>query len=200
MKKTLAILLFISLSLSSFAFNAVLHISVTPNDTKVYVDNVFKGTGNVTITLDVAREVQIRYEKEGYITQTYKYVYDLHKGSPLNYGRGDNYFVVELEKSDKPVKQESTKETNNKIASPSLKEKSLGQTQMIDGVYVFVNSIPNQPYETAFQFKTIVVTAFSCPSIDDIVKDAVKSARKNGLPFDAVIIGSGKIDLAIKFK
>jgi hypothetical protein len=202
MKKSLAILLFVSLSLSSFAFKAVLHISVVPSDSKIYIDNVLKGTGNVIITLDEAKEIQVRFEKEGYATQSYYYAYNVPKGttSRKSYDRGDNYIVVELEKGDKTVKQETIKEVISKNESSSLKDKGLCQTQMVDGIYVFINSVPSQPYETAFQIETKVAGGFGCPSISDLAKAVVKSARKNGLPFDAVILGSGKVDLAIKFK
>jgi hypothetical protein len=202
MKKSLAILLFISLSLSSFAFKAILHISVTPSDAKIYIDNVLKGTGNLIITLDEAKEVQVRFEKEGYATQSYYYAYNVPKGttSRKSYDRGDNYIVIELEKGDKVVKQEVVKEVITKNESSSSSDISMCKAQMVDGIYVFINSVPSQPYETAFQIETKVAGGFGCPSINDLAKAVVKSARKNGLPFDAVILGSGKIDLAIKFK
>lgn len=201
MKKSLAIILFLSLALSSFAFKAVLHISVTPSDSKIYIDNVLKGTGNVIITLDEAKEIQVRFEREGYTSQSYYYAYNVPKGttSRKSYDRGDNYIVAELEKADKINKQDVAKEVKNKIDTPSLKDKSLGQIQMVDGVYVFVNSVPEQPYETAFPIEGKVVGVFGCPSIQDILKAVVKNARKSGLPFDAVIIGN-KTDIAIKFK
>lgn len=84
--------------------------------------------------------------------------------------------------------------------SESEDKKALGKVLVIDGKFVFTNSEPVAPYETAFQFKTKVGSFGGCPSSLDVAKAVVESAKKNGLPFDAVIVGSEKYDLAIKYK
>ena len=114
--------------------------------------------------------------------------------------KGTFHFHEGGKRDEEAFKQEVIKEVVTKNESSSSGDISLCKAQMVDGIYVFINSVPSQPYETAFQIETKVAGGFGCPSINDLAKAVVKSARKNGLPFDAVILGSGKIDLAIKFK
>ena len=83
--------------------------------------------------------------------------------------------------------------------STDTDQKGLGKVLIIDGKYVFMSSTPVQPYETAFEYST-VVHGMGCPSTSDMAKASVKSAMKKGFPFDAVIVGDTKYDLAIKFK
>ena len=85
---------------------------------------------------------------------------------------------------------------NNTVDDP----KGLGKVMVIEGKYVFTNAVPNAAYETAFQFETKVHSFGGCPSIKDYAESSVKSAMKKGFPFDAVILGDTKYDLAIKFK
>jgi len=86
--------------------------------------------------------------------------------------------------------------TNNTVED----QKGFGQVMVIDGKYVFTNSVPVAPYETAFEFTTKVHSFGGCPSVQDFAEASVESAKKKGFPFDAVIIGNTKYDLAIKFK
>jgi hypothetical protein len=79
-------------------------------------------------------------------------------------------------------------------------DKAYGKVQEVDGVLVFMNCIPAQPYETAFEFTTIAHGGFGCPNISEMAQACVKSAKKKGFPFDAIIAGTTKSDLAIKFK
>lgn len=78
-------------------------------------------------------------------------------------------------------------------------DKGLSHVTKIDGIYVFVQSQPAQAYETSFEYKT-VLGGFGCPTITEMAEASVKSAKKKGLPFDAIILGDGKTDLAIRFK
>ncbi|MCX6350521.1 MAG: hypothetical protein NTX03_01525 [Bacteroidetes bacterium] len=79
------------------------------------------------------------------------------------------------------------------------KSKTLANVIEIDGKLVFMKSTQVQPYDVAFQFQT-VVHGIGCPSCQDMAEACVKSAKKKGFPFDAVIVGDEKEDLAIKFK
>ncbi len=79
-------------------------------------------------------------------------------------------------------------------------QKGLGKVMVIDGKYVFTNCEPVAQYETAFEFTTKVGSFGGCPSVKDYAEACVKSAMKKGFPFDAVILGNTKYDLAIKFK
>ena len=78
-------------------------------------------------------------------------------------------------------------------------QKGLGKVMVIDGKYVFTNCEPVAPYETAFQFKTLV-HGRGCPSVQELAEGVVESANKKGFPYDGVIVGNTKYDLAIKFK
>lgn len=75
----------------------------------------------------------------------------------------------------------------------------LAKATEVRGKPVFVNCAPVHAYDIAFEIK-IKVGGFSCPSVLDVANALVKSADKEGLPYDAIIMGSGKTDLAIKFK
>ena len=77
--------------------------------------------------------------------------------------------------------------------------KGLGKVLVIEGKYVFMSCVPMQPYETAFEYST-VVHGMGCPSISEMAQESIKSAMKKGFPFDAIILGDTKYDLAIKFK
>ncbi len=78
-------------------------------------------------------------------------------------------------------------------------DKSLAKVNQIDGKYVFINCTPAIPYETAFEYTTRL-SKMGCPSILEMAEASVKSANKKGLPYDAIIVGDTKLDLAIKFK
>lgn len=82
---------------------------------------------------------------------------------------------------------------------PLDNEKTLAKVTEVKGKPVFVNCTPVAPYDVAFDIE-IKVGGFSCPSVLDIANALVKHADKQGLPYDAIIMGSGKKDLAIRFK
>lgn len=87
--------------------------------------------------------------------------------------------------------------TNNNSGE---QDKTLGKINLVDGKPVFVNCAPVVPYETAFEFVTKAHSFGGCPTVDDFCKESVKSANKKGFPYDAIILGNTKYDLAIKFK
>lgn len=79
--------------------------------------------------------------------------------------------------------------------------KGLGEVLVIDGKYVFTNADPVQAYETAFTYEVKPASGWvGCPTVEEIAKHSLDNAKKKGLPFDAVIVGSSKTNLAIKFK
>lgn len=167
------------------AFHATLYITSTPSEAKIYINNELKGTGSTVVILNEAKDVIVKVEKDGYITQTITYSYDNHKTTPTyrNYERGDNHLKIELQKE---------KKSNIDI--------SLAKAITIDGKYVFFNCEPIAPYEIAFDFSTTIVKFAGCPNMLEITKACINSANKKEIPYDAIIIGSSKYDIAIRFK
>ena len=85
--------------------------------------------------------------------------------------------------------------------TPTDDNKGLGKVLVIDGKYVFTNADPVQAYETAFTYDVKPASGWTgCPTIEEMAKNSLTNAQKKGLPFDAVIVGSSKTNLAIKFK
>ena len=82
---------------------------------------------------------------------------------------------------------------------------SLGRAQKMSGKYVFMYSEPANEYEVAFEVKSPGIV-WSGPEAtpdgiaDFVVKRAIKISKEENKDFDGVVIGSGKIDIAIKFK
>ena len=79
---------------------------------------------------------------------------------------------------------------------------SLCRAVKISGKYVFMNSEPVREYEVVYQVKLSGFKSGDTPTkiAGLVIGKAMKMERKDGKPFDAVIIGSTKYDLAIKFK
>jgi hypothetical protein len=102
--------------------------------------------------------------------------------------------------------------TVTKSESNSLKEQdamlqpekdlSLGHVQKMSGKLVFLNCEPVNNYDIAFEIKVISLGSFKSPDdiANSVVKNALKTSKKDNMEFDAVIVGSGRIDVAIKFK
>jgi hypothetical protein len=100
--KALLFILLIGFATTVFGFEATLTFSSTPADAKIYLNGEMKGIGKATIALSRAVMVEVRIEREGYITYRKNYIY--HKGSVYahnenkgGYDRGDNYFTATLE-------------------------------------------------------------------------------------------------------
>ena len=85
------------------------------------------------------------------------------------------------------------------------KDNSLGQVQKMSGKYVFMYCEPTNDYDIAFEIKSPGVVWSAPDATPDgianfVVKNALKISKKDNKDFDGVIIGSGKIDIAVKFK
>lgn len=82
-------------------------------------------------------------------------------------------------------------------------KRGLGRVQKITGKDVYIHCEPEHPYDVVFEVK-VVPFGMTCPSIADmadmVVRKALKISDKEDKPFDAVVIGSGKKDIAIKYK
>lgn len=80
------------------------------------------------------------------------------------------------------------------------KDYSLAHVTKESGKWVFIRCEPTNDYDVAFT----VNPWGSAKSPEDIanliVTDAIKVGKKKNIDFDAVVIGSGKKDIAIKFK
>jgi hypothetical protein len=77
------------------------------------------------------------------------------------------------------------------------------QTNKIDNVYLFVNSIPTVPYDTVFKFKFTAIAGVQISPPVNYYKNVVKAAYKKdeGKEFDGVIFNSNDgYHQAIKFK
>lgn len=79
-------------------------------------------------------------------------------------------------------------------------DQSLARVTKVSGKYVFMRCEPLVDYEVVFD----VAPWGSGKTPEDIanliVTDALKVGKKKKLEFDAVVIGSTKRDIAIKFK
>lgn len=99
--KIIIIFILLCITIKSNAFHSKL-IIVVPTNTLVYVNNVLfnsKNDGTYIITLGKAKNLNIRFEKEGYITNTMLYMYNRTNDKVNNitfYKRGTNYFSIEL--------------------------------------------------------------------------------------------------------
>lgn len=85
------------------------------------------------------------------------------------------------------------------------KDYSLARVQRTTGKYVFTYCEPVQPYDVAFIVEVKLVWSNSqinsVSKIQNLILDkAFKISKETGKDFDAIIIGSGAKDLAIKFK
>lgn len=82
-------------------------------------------------------------------------------------------------------------------------DKSLARVQKVSGKYVFLNCEPLNEYEVIYEVKAVPLSTSSVSSTDKIsnfvLNKALKMKKKQGKDFDALIIGTSKFDLAIKF-
>lgn len=78
--------------------------------------------------------------------------------------------------------------------------RGIGRVQKTTGKDVYIFSEPIQPYDVVFEIKATVVKLVGCPDIQEIVDAVVKKGLKDGKEFDGVVIGSGRRDIAIKYK
>lgn len=90
--------------------------------------------------------------------------------------------------------------TESKNGIQEERDLSRANVIVVDGKYVFMKCTPSTPYESSFTYTTKVHSFGGCPSLMDMAEAGVKSAKEKGLPFDAVILGDTKTDLAIRFK
>ncbi len=79
--------------------------------------------------------------------------------------------------------------------------KDIAKVQRMSGKLVFINAEPVQEYEVAFEIK-ILASGFDSPNdmSNKVVKKALKISEQENKEFDGVIIGSGRVDVAIKFR
>ena len=183
--KTLILFALLCISYYGKAFHAVLYINTFPSESKIYVNNELKGTRSTVVILNEAKDVLIKVEMDGYESQTITYGYDEHKPTSTrkNYERGDNKINIELQKE-------------RRLSDDIGKAKVM----VIDGKYIFTNSEPLAKYEIAFDFSTTVAKLSSCPTPKELAEACVRLANKKGIPYDAIIVGNGKFDIAIRFK
>lgn len=94
--------------------------------------------------------------------------------------------------------------SNNKtgIQLQNEKDLSMARTQKMSGKYVFLECEPINEYVVAFEIKGFTMGHFNSPNeiSNFVVKNALRIGKKQNIEFDAVVIGSGKADIAIKFK
>ena len=82
------------------------------------------------------------------------------------------------------------------------KDYSLARVSKMSGKYVFMQSEPINDYDVVYELKGVAFSDFESPTeiADFVLKRARKMEDKEQKPYDAVIVGSNKVDLAIKFK
>jgi len=81
---------------------------------------------------------------------------------------------------------------------------SLAKVNKVSGKYIFLNCEPVNEYEVVYEVKAVPLTTGQVSTLDKIsnfvLKKAFKMKKKEGEDFDALIIGTSKFDLAIRFK
>jgi hypothetical protein len=82
------------------------------------------------------------------------------------------------------------------------KDLSLARAQKMSGKYVFLKCEPVNDYDVAFEIKGFTLGNFDTPDeiANFVIKNALKISAKENKDFDGVVIGNGKVDIAIKFK
>jgi hypothetical protein len=82
------------------------------------------------------------------------------------------------------------------------KDLSLGRVTRMSGKYIFINCEPTNDYEVVYEVKTVLLGGVTSTNamVDAVLVNAKKMEKKDPKPYDALIIGSNKYDLAIKFK
>lgn len=98
------------------------------------------------------------------------------------------------------VNKEPIRNINNQLQTD--KDLSLARVQKMSGKLVFLGCEPVNDYDVAFEIKGFTLGNFDTPNeiSNFVIKNALKISAKEKKEFDGVIIGSGKVDIAIKFK
>lgn len=86
--------------------------------------------------------------------------------------------------------------------SPDDKDYSMGRVTRMSGKYIFINCEPSNDYEVVYEVKTVLLGGVTSINalVDAVLVNTKKMEKKDPKPYDALIIGSNKYDLAIKFK
>lgn len=88
------------------------------------------------------------------------------------------------------------------IIKEQSKDYSLAKVMKIEDKYVFLNAEPVQEFEVVYQILTYKTGSYN--NLDHIANYvmglALRKQKKEGKEFDAIIVGSTKYDIAIKFK
>lgn len=108
MKKLITSLFLSVCSFSVFAFNATISITTSPSDAKIYFGDQLYGTGTATLYLSSPKKIQLKVEREGYITFVKNYLYNggsKFSNNTMNgaYERGQNNFTITLVKDEKYI-------------------------------------------------------------------------------------------------
>lgn len=99
----------------SSLFRAEIQISTSPDDAEIFINDVFKGKGNVNVEFNEAMIISVTVKKNGYLTKTIKLKYKAPQNSEFtNLQRGKNYYSISLE-TDLDFKS-----TNNYINNPDI--------------------------------------------------------------------------------
>lgn len=91
------------------------------------------------------------------------------------------------------------------IGNEPTKDLSLAKVNKKSGKYIFLNCEPVHEYEVVYNIEIkFVISSSQMDTTDEIadmvLKRAFKMQKKEGKEFDAIIVGTQKVDLAIKFK
>jgi len=90
----------------------------------------------------------------------------------------------------------------NSSINKQEKDLSLARVQKMSGKYVFLSCEPVNDYDIAFEIKGFTIGQFASPDeiANFVIKNALRVVKKENKEFDGVVIGSGKVDIAITFK
>lgn len=183
MKTTIITTLLTLLTSLASAFEATLEFAVYPTDAKIYFNGELRGTGKAKVELQRAILVEVKIEKEGYITFLKSYRYG--KGSQFamnegkgSYERGENKYAITLE-------------VDPNYLSPKEKENNLNRISYVtDSINKFFNVIINSKYNENEAWKIANQT------LSDYFDDLENKKDESGnlkTAWQSQIIGDNKI-------
>ncbi len=94
------------------------------------------------------------------------------------------------------------KDNRNLNQTQPEKDLSLARVQKMSGKLVFLSCEPVSSYDVAFEIRGVTLSTMKTPNemANFVVKNALRISKRDSIEFDGVVIGSGKVDIAITFK
>lgn len=121
MRNFLLLILFTIVGAPLFAF-ATINITSNPSDAKIYIGGQLRGTGFASFNIEQAGKIQVKVEREGYVTFIQYYSYHnfakfSYNATTATYKRGQNNFTISLIKDENYVNPSDVSVSNDSINS-----------------------------------------------------------------------------------